>query len=157
MRKNFMSERTQSIRLFKQGFGYKAAARFLGIPHQTMQKWYSTYRALGEEALMTRGYKTYDLDLKIQVVRTVIEEGLTKAEAMKTYGIKSISQIDDWCKKYRDGGIDALKPKPKGRPKKQPKVYTSREEELEARIEELELELEIQKRINALADELNQR
>lgn len=143
MRKNFMSERTQSIRLFKQGFGYKAAARFLGIPHQTMQKWYSTYRALGEEALMTRGYKTYDLDLKIQVVRAVIEEGLTKAEAMK--------------KKYRDGGIDALKPKPKGRPKKQPKLYTSREEELEARIEELELELEIQKRINALADELNQR
>lgn len=116
-----MSERTQSIRLFKQGFGYKAAARFLGIPHQTMQKWYSTYRALGEEALMTRGYKTYDLDLKIQVVRAVIEEGLTKAEAMKTYGIKSISQIDDWCKKYRDGGIDALKPKPKGRPKNNPR------------------------------------
>lgn len=121
MRKNFMSERTQSIRLFKQGFGYKAAARFLGIPHQTMQKWYSTYRALGEEALMTRGYKTYDLDLKIQVVRAVIEEGLTKAEAMKTYGIKSISQIDDWCKKYRDGGIDALKPKLKAVPKNNPR------------------------------------
>ena len=154
MRLNFIDERKESIRLFKQGYGSKAVANILGIPRKTMEKWYSTYRALGEEALMTRDYKTYDLDLKILAVKAVIEEGLTKTEAMRVYGIKSISQIEDWCRKYRAGGIDALIPKPKGRPRKQPKVYASREEELEVRVKELELELELQKRINALAEEL---
>ena len=52
---------------------------------------------------------------------------------------------------------DALLPKPKGRPKKTEPVFASREEELEARVRELELELEIQKRINALAEEIERK
>ena len=66
--------------------------------------------------------------------------------------------LERWCSAYREGGPDALLPKPKGRPRKPGKpAYASREEELEARVRELELELEIQKRINALADGLEPR
>ena len=67
---------------------------------------------------------------------------MTKPEAMESYGLKSKTQIDTWCRLYREGGPDALLPKPKGRPKKAEPVFSSREEELEARVRELELELE---------------
>ena len=78
---------------------------------------------------------------------------MTRPDVLAKYGLASLSPLESWCRAYRDGGPDALLPKPKGRPRKPVKPeYASREEELEARVRELELELEIQKRINALAD-----
>ena len=76
---------------------------------------------------------------------------------MKAYGLKSKTRTGTWRRLYRNGGPDALLPKPKGRPRRAEPVFSSREEELEARVRELELELEIQKRINALADEIERR
>ena len=52
---------------------------------------------------------------------------------------------------------DALLPKPKGRPRKTEAAFSSREEELEARVRELELENEILKRFNALAGEIERK
>ena len=82
---------------------------------------------------------------------------MAKPDAMEAFGLKSMTQINDWCRLYREGGPDALLPKPKGRPRKPEPAFSSREEELEARVRELELELEIQKRISALADEIERR
>ena len=157
MRENWERERHDALSLFKRGYGCEAVAKQMGISRNTVRKWLYTYRAIGEEALFMSSHKTYDLRTKIDAARAVLEDGLSVQEAMIVYGIKSPTQIRTWCKAYREGGADALKPKPKGRPRKHPKAYMSREEELEARVQELELELEIQKRINALADELNPR
>ena len=102
--------------------------------------------------------KSYSHDLKVEAARDVLEHRISKQEVMEKYGIASLSALEDWCRKYKKGGPDALLPKPKGRkPKPSKPIYTSREEELEARVMELELELEIQKRINALADEIEQK
>lgn len=54
-------------------------------------------------------------------------------------------------------GPETLLPKPKGRKKKAESSFSSREEELEARVHELELENEILKRLNALTEETKQR
>ena len=35
---------------------------------------------------------------------------------MKKYGIASLSPLNSWVRKYREGGPEALRPKPKGRP-----------------------------------------
>ena len=103
-----------------------------------------------------RTNRVYDVETKLKVAKSIVEDGLSVQEVMDEFKIKSPTQVHTWSRQYRSGGIDALKPKPKGRRKKQPKAYTNREEELEARVKELELELEIQKRINALAEELGQ-
>ena len=59
---------------------------------------------------------------------------------------------------HRAGGADALAPKPRGRrPRPAKPAYATREEELEARVRELELENEILKRAGALADEIGRR
>jgi transposase-like protein len=147
-----------AVALFEEGCGYALVAARLGVPRKTVRKWLYTYRALGEEALFVTTHRKYCHELKVQAARDIVEAGMTKAEVMARHGIASITALESWCRAYREGGPDALLPRPKGRPRKpESPVYASREEELEARVRELELELEIQKRINALADGLEPR
>ena len=150
--------REEAAALFDAGFGGRSAAGVLGLPAKTVEKWLYTYRALGKEALFVTTHKKYSHGLKVAAARDVVESGMTKPDAMAKYGIASLTSLERWCRAYREEGPDALKPKPKGRPRKpEEPAYASREEELEARVRELELELEIQKRINALADEIERR
>ena len=150
--------RGEAIALFELGYGEKAAAKRLGLSVRIVKKWLYTYRAVGKEALLVTSHKKYSHGLKVAAARDVVEAGMAKPEAMAKYGIASLTPLERWCRAYREGGPDALLPKPKGRPRKPDKpVFASREEELEARVRELELELEIQKRINALADEIERR
>lgn len=148
-----LSARQMAVDLFSQGAGSKGVAAELGLPEKTARHWLYTYRALGKEALFVTTHKKYSHELKVAAARDVVENGMTKLDTMAKYGIASLSPLESWCRAYREGGPEALLPKPKGRkPKPEKPVYASREEELEARVRELELELEIQKRINALAD-----
>ena len=150
--------REKAIERFDAGFGYESTAHELGLPVGTVMKWRYTYGALGKGALFVTSHKKYSHELKVAAARDVVERGMTLADAMAKHGIASLTPLKNWCSAYREGGPDALKPKPKGRPRKPDEpAYASREEELEARVRELELELEIQKRINALADEIERR
>ena len=150
--------RRKAAELFERGVGNKGVASALQVPEKTARKWQYTYRALGKEALFVTAHKKYSHELKVAAARDVVENGMTKPDVMAKYGIASLTPLENWCRSYREGGADALLPKPKGRPRRrEAPTYASREEELEARVRELELELEIQKRINALADEIERR
>ena len=153
--RNWDEEKASAICLFDDGFGERAVARRLGIEHDRVRKWFYTYRAFGKEALFVSEHKKYGYELKLAAAKALVDEGLTRVEVMQKYGIRSVSALKSWCAAYRKGDLESLKPRPKGRPRKPAHpAYSSREEELEARVRELELELEIQKRINALADEI---
>ena len=154
MRHNDLTRR-KAVELFEAGAGGKGVASTLHMSEGTVRKWLYTYRALGKEALFVTSHKKYGHGLKVAAARDVVDKGMTLPEVMAKHGIASLTPLKNWCRAYREGGPDALLPKPKGRPRKPDEpVYASREEELEARVRELELELEIQKRINALADEI---
>ncbi len=145
--------RTKAAELFALGFGHEAVAAKFGISVGIVRKWQYTYRALGKEALLATTHKQYSFELKLAAVHDFLDNGLTRSEVMEKYGIASLNPLNSWIRAYREEGEEALKAKPKGRPRKPERpVYATREEELEARVRELELELEIQKRINALAD-----
>lgn len=153
-----MEVRARASDLFEQGFAERAVSTVLGVRECTVKKWLYTYRALGKEALLVSAHLKYDYETKLAAARDVVDGGLSKPEVMERYGIKSISPLKKWCASYASGDLEALRPKPKGRPAKPEKpIYASREEELEARIRELELENAILKRINALAEEIEQR
>lgn len=149
--------RADAARYFELGFGSKAVSTTLGVSRKTVEKWLYTYRALGKEALFVTAHRKYGHETKVQAAGAVTGGLMSKPEAMEKFGIKSITALERWCRLYREGGADALLPKPKGRPRKEARSFSSREEELEARVQELELELEIQKRINALADGIGRR
>lgn len=157
MRRDWFDERERAADLFDQGFSYTVVTERIGVPMKTVREWLYTYRALGREALFVTKHRTYSHDLKVEAAKAVIEGRMTKPEAMELYGIKGKTQIDTWCRLYREGGPDALLPKPKGRPTKEEPAFSSREEELEARVRELELENEILKRFNALAEDIERK
>lgn len=145
--------------LFDEGLGRRADATRLGVPECAVRNREYAYRALGKEALLNGRKLSYPPQgLKIEAARMFLDDGISKPQVMGKLGIKSKSALERWIREYRAGGADALAPKPKGRrPKPAKPAYATREEELEARVRELELENEILKRTSALADEIERR
>ena len=81
----------------------------------------------------------------------MVDGGMSKPEAMVRFGIASATPLKNWCRLYREGGAQALKPKPKGRPKGSVRaVAPTREEELEERVRKLEAQVAYLKKSIAL-------
>lgn len=155
------SVRARAAELFAEGHGYKSAATLLGLPSTTVRKWHRTYVALGIGGLSVMGKKSrsYCWEVKVAAAKAVVEGGEPKADVMARYGIASLSPLDKWCKAYREGGADALKPRPEGRPKasSSPPKEKTLEEELRRRIAKLEAENACLKKSIALKAEKRSR
>jgi transposase len=54
-------------------------------------------------------------DLRLRVIHAVEEQGMSQAEAVRTFGV-SKTAVHNWRKAYQSGGKAALKAKPQGRP-----------------------------------------
>ena len=90
------------------------------------------------------GSKAHQIRLRDQVAaaKAVVDGGMSKPEAMMRFGIASVTPLKQWCRLYRQGGAQALKPKPKGRPKGSVRaVPPTREEELAERVRKLEAQV----------------
>lgn len=151
------SARERACGLFGRGLGRKAAAARLGVPAKTVRKWQQTYRAVGRDALLDMGtHRRYDYGTKVAAASAVVDGGMPKPGAMERFGIASESPLRSWCRLYREGGAEALRPRPKGRPRKEAAPAT-REEELEREVRRLEAEVAYLKKSIALKAELRSR
>ena len=153
--------RSKAAELYDAGNGVKAISSLIGVPYEAVRKWIDTYRSVGIEGLTDMGkkYAVYSYETKVAAARAVVDEGMTKPEAMERFGIASTTPLKDWMKAYREGGPEALRPKPKGRPRgsgSPPKELT-REQELERRIQKLEAENAYLKKSIALKAEKRSR
>ena len=142
--------REQAVEMFARGFGYRLTAGRLGVSAETVREWQKMYRVIGRGGLLAMGVKraTYDYETKVAAARAVVDGGMSKPEAMVRFGIASATSLKKWCRLYREGGAQALKPKPKGRPKGA--VPPTREEELEERVRKLEAQVAYLKKSIAL-------
>ena len=142
--------REQAVEMFARGFGYGLSARRLGVCAETVREWQKMYRVIGRGGLLAMGVKRakYDYETKVAAARAVVDGGMSKPEAMVRFGIASATSLKQWCRLYREGGAQALKPKPKGRPKGA--VPPTREEELEERVRKLEAQVAYLKKSIAL-------
>ena len=133
--------REQAVEMFERGFGYRLTAGRLGVSAETVREWQKMYRVIGRGGLLAMGVKRakYDYETKVAAARAVVDGGMSKPEAMVRFGIASATSLKKWCRLYREGGAQALKPKPKGRPKGA--VPPTREEELEERVRKLEAQV----------------
>ena len=111
--------RLRAAELYDRGQGRASIAALLGIPEETVRKWLDIYRSVGIEVLAMMGRKrtAYSFETKLAAVRAVVDEGMTKPEAMAKLGIASPSSFKKWLRAYREEGPEALRPKPKGRPR----------------------------------------
>ena len=139
--------------MFERGFGYRLTAGRLGVSAETVREWQMMYRVIGRGGLLAMGVKRakYDYETKVAAARAVVDGGMSKPEAMARFGIASATSLKKWRRLYREGGAQALKPKPKGRPKGAVRaVPPTREEELEERVRKLEAQVAYLKKSIAL-------
>ena len=154
--KHGVEARKAAIGLFERGHGYKLAAKTLSVPRSTMRQWLYIYRSSGSEVLLAMDGKQarYTYEQKVAAASAVVDGGMSRPEAMKAFGIMSMSPLKKWCRLYREGGAEALRPKPKGRPRgsgAKPRELT-REQELEERCRRLETEVAYLKKLRALVE-----
>ena len=146
--------RKQAAQMFEKGFGYGVTAKSLGISAETVREWQKMYRVIGKGGLLAMGVKhtRYDYETKVAAAAAVVDGGMSKPEAMMHFGIASATPLKQWCRLYREGGAQALKPKPKGRPKGLGvgAVPPTREEELAERVRKLEAQVAYLKKSIAL-------
>ena len=145
--------RKQAAQMFEKGRGYRLTARKLGVSAATVREWQKMYRAIGRSGFLAMGIKQarYDYETKVAAAKAVVDGGMSKPEAMMRFGIASATPLKQWCRLYRQGGAQALKPKPKGRPKGSVRaVPPTREEELAERVRKLEAQVAYLKKSIAL-------
>ena len=154
--KHDVGARMAAIELFERGHGFEAAAKALAVPRNTVRQWLYVYRSFGSEVLLSMDGKQarYTYEQKVAAASAVVDGGMSRQDAMREFGVMSLAPLDRWCRLYREGGADALRPKPKGRPKgakAKPRELT-REQELEERCRRLETEVAYLKKLRALVE-----
>ena len=159
MNVNFVSWHDRGVRelaaeLIGKGAGWRTLMRELAIPMTTAKNWAKSCRAVGPEVFLDMGgsHRSYDYETKLSAARDHVEGGISKPDVMKKYGIASPSPLNSWVRKYREGGPEALRPRPKGRPpgpspSAKPKP---REQELDEENRRLKAEVAYLKKLRAL-------
>ncbi len=101
------------------------------------------------------GSTSYTFEQKVAAASAVVDGGMAKADAMAEFGIRSKSPLKRWCRLYREGGAEALRPKPEGQAEGvgREAARMTREQELEERCRRLEAENAYLKKLRALGAE----
>lgn len=124
-------QRATVIALFERGHGDKAVARHLGVSRHAVRSLYDRWRIRGSGALVTKPTKRiFAFEMKRELVRRYLA-GETKLALAQEFALSSPKLIERWVKTYRDEGEDGLRPRPKGRPRKDPEAPVRELSELE--------------------------
>ena len=124
-----IEDKREIIRLIEDGHSALSISKKYCVNRTSAEQWIRTYKACGLDGVLNMGstHKKYSYETKLAAARAFVEEGLSKAEVMARYGIVSENALKRWIRNYRQGDLEALKPKPKGRPpgaKSKPKPLT---------------------------------
>ena len=147
-------QREQLVECFEQGMGYQAAANMVGGSISATRNFYRRFQLHGRLCLVEKPTKQqYSFEIKKEVVERHLA-GETKMDLAREFGLSSDQLVKDWSWKWRKGGDEALKPKPKGRPKGSttPKALTE-EDKLRRQIERLEAENAYLKKLRDLRNQ----
>ena len=98
-------------------------ARDYEISNRTLCK----SQAFGEDGLRrSRAQQTYTFEFKCSAVECYLSTEASYQEIAIALGLNNPTLLVRWTKEYRSGGVDALRPKPKGRAPTMPKQRKAR-------------------------------
>lgn len=147
-------QREQLVELFEQGMGYRAAANALGVSEYAVRRFYRRFVLHGRLCLVEKPTKQhYPFEVKKEVVERHLA-GETAMDLAREFGLSSQQLVSGWSWKWRKGGDEALKPKPKGRPKgSTASKRLTEEEKLRRQVERLEAENAYLKKLRDLRNQ----
>ncbi|MER1944877.1 IS3 family transposase [Castellaniella sp. FW104-7C03] len=100
--------------------GARSLAAQYGLDHGTVRRWVEGYRRHGEAGLRKK-FSHYSAEFKLSVLSRMEQDALSCREAAALFDIRGGHHvIVTWERQYHEGGLSALEPKPRGRPKKMP-------------------------------------
>jgi transposase len=150
------------------GYGSLARKYNMGSP-TPIHQWVKAYETQGMDGLIrSRTKKEYSVQFKLDAIQFMLNTGASHLDTAIHFKLNNASLIVRWMEKFREQGVEGLKPKPKGRPsmsnkpkpkpnkraKKEEKVLT-REAELERENELLRLENTYLKKLRAFREKSN--
>jgi transposase len=140
--------------------GYREISRQRGIQHGDLREWVASYKANGIEGLKKK-FSHYTAEFKLLVLKHMWDNKLSHRETIAVFDIRSRACLRHWENSYRSGGIQALEPLPKGRPKRMPDTGSKppppdedkrSREELLADLRYLQMENAYLKKLKALVE-----
>jgi transposase len=145
--------------VLKRHYSDRYVSKLKQIPRWNIRKWVSFYKTYGEIGLLPRINQSYSAEFKLKVLKIVEKESLSLMETGIRFNLPNIAIVSKWKKDFANFGIEALQPKPKGRPismsdykrkKHKSDKPLTREEELLKENERLRCENELLKKLQAL-------
>jgi transposase len=143
----------------KGAAGSRALARKYGCQVSCVEGWVSLYRSHGKAGLKKK-YSSYSAEFKLSVLQHMWDNELSFGQTAAVFNIRNHAVVGVWERMYREGGFDALIPRPRGRPKQMPATTTKPEsssddekrtrDELVAELNQLRMENAYLKKLQAL-------
>lgn len=131
------------VKFYQKGNGYSSTADHFNIDHSTVKKWVKAYQYHGQSGIQPRTTKlSYSAEFKHYVLKFMSDHYYSAREAASYFNIPAFTSILEWQSLFKEGGLSALEPRQKGRPKKMrlPKKPDNRTEQ-EKLIDQLQAEL----------------
>lgn len=144
----------------KKHYSNHYVSKLKGPDESNIRKWVSFYKSYGKIGLLPRKNKSYSIDFKLKVLKTIKKESLSLRATILRFNVPDAAIIVKWKKDFGNFGVEGLQPKPKGRPlsmsdykrkKRKSDKPLTREEELLKENERLRCENELLKKLQALA------
>lgn len=146
--------------------GLKSLCRLRGLCHTVVERWVNLFKAHGEAGLEKK-FTSYSVARKLAILRHMWDNELSYAQTAAAFNIRGTGSIPAWERCYHSGGIDALMPRQRGRPKKMPDSQppaaqlptddeTRTREELLVEVNYLRMENAYLKKLKALVQEQKQ-
>lgn len=140
--------------------GYKTVSDLFGLPHSTVRKWVGFYRLHGAGGL-SKKFAHYDAEFRLSVLQYMWDRELSYVQAATVFNIRSAGCIGQWERCYHSGGLDALAPRKRGKPKQMPTSQDTKPEslrdpaqsthdELVVEVNQLRMEVAYLKKLRAL-------
>ncbi|WP_156153493.1 IS3 family transposase [Domibacillus robiginosus] len=129
-------------------------AQLYNVNRSVLQRWIATFREHGWAGFQ-KTYTSYSAEFKMDVLNYMNETGVSTEEASAVYNIPSPGTVWKWRHLVETQGIDALKPKKKGRPSMKKESRNNQpaegtEEALRAENERLRMEIAYLKKLQGL-------
>ncbi len=113
------------------------------VDNALLRLWIQQYKHHGEKAFEKR-YASYTLEYKLDLLNYMNDNGTSIRETATIFNIPAPSTLRQWKRLLETEGIDALKPKRKGRPsmKKENQKQSKKQQPKEGSVEELQAVIE---------------
>ena len=120
-----MSKHTEQFKLqivqsYLNGIkGYGSISKEYGVKEEMVRLWVRLYQAHGQAGL-SKKHTRYSAEFKLNVLQQMRKHALSRGEVAARFNIRSMGCISQWANSYHHGGIEALAPRVRGKPKASP-------------------------------------